>query len=96
MRLADNPPSRPRRHSIRRIRAMGLSNPLHIAILVVVLLLVFGHRPMARALGSTKNEFKAGLRSGPSAAPPTSAVDVRAQTPAAHGSAGGVPVERES
>jgi TatA/E family protein of Tat protein translocase len=78
---------------------MGLSNPLHIAILVVVLLLVFGHRripAMARALGSTKNEFKAGLRSGPSAAPPTSAVDVRAQTPAAHGSAGGVTVERES
>jgi TatA/E family protein of Tat protein translocase len=50
---------------------MGLSNPLHIAILVVVLFLVFGHRripAMARSLGSTKNEFKAGLGSGPESA----------------------------
>jgi TatA/E family protein of Tat protein translocase len=77
---------------------MGLSNPLHIAILVVVLFLVFGHRripAMARSLGSTKNEFKAGLRTGPAAAATTPVAQVAAQTPAVHGSAGGMPDEQE-
>jgi sec-independent protein translocase protein TatA len=43
---------------------MGLDNPLHIAILVVVLLLVFGARrlPMlGRSLGTGMREFKEGI-----------------------------------
>jgi sec-independent protein translocase protein TatA len=44
---------------------MGLDNPLHIAFLLVVLLLVFGARrlpEMGRSLGSGLREFKDGLR----------------------------------
>ncbi|HMD57724.1 MAG TPA: twin-arginine translocase TatA/TatE family subunit [Solirubrobacteraceae bacterium] len=40
---------------------MGLDNPLHIAFLVVILLLVFGARrlpEMGRSLGSGMREFK--------------------------------------
>jgi sec-independent protein translocase protein TatA len=40
---------------------MGLDNPLHIAFLVVILLLVFGARrlpEMGRSLGSGLREFK--------------------------------------
>jgi sec-independent protein translocase protein TatA len=40
---------------------MGLDNPLHIAFLLVVLLLVFGARrlpEMGRSLGSGLREFK--------------------------------------
>ncbi|MCW3034015.1 MAG: hypothetical protein QOK19_1208 [Solirubrobacteraceae bacterium] len=41
--------------------AMGLDNPLHIAFLVVILLLVFGARRLpeiGRSLGSGMREFK--------------------------------------
>jgi sec-independent protein translocase protein TatA len=43
---------------------MGLDNPLHIAFLVVILLLVFGARRLpeiGRSLGSGMREFKQGI-----------------------------------
>ncbi len=43
---------------------MGLDNPLHIAVLVVILLLVFGARRLpeiGRSLGSGMREFKQGV-----------------------------------
>jgi TatA/E family protein of Tat protein translocase len=43
---------------------MGLDNPLHIAFLVVILLLVFGARrlpELGRSLGSGMREFKQGI-----------------------------------
>ncbi len=43
---------------------MGLENPLHIAVLLVVLLLVFGARrlpALGRSLGSGMREFKGGI-----------------------------------
>jgi sec-independent protein translocase protein TatA len=45
----------------RRIVVMGLDNPLHIAFLVVILLLVFGAKRLpeiGRSLGSGMREFK--------------------------------------
>jgi sec-independent protein translocase protein TatA len=44
--------------------SMGLENPLHIAVLLVVLLLVFGARrlpELGRSLGSGMREFKHGI-----------------------------------
>jgi sec-independent protein translocase protein TatA len=44
--------------------AMGLDNPLHIAFLVVILLLVFGAKRLpeiGRSLGSGMREFKQGI-----------------------------------
>jgi sec-independent protein translocase protein TatA len=66
---------------------MGLDNPLHIAFLVVILLLVFGARRLpeiGRSLGSGMREFKQSitgdstpqqpaLGSGPQQAPPQTA-----------------------
>jgi sec-independent protein translocase protein TatA len=57
---------------------MGLDNPLHIAFLVVILLLVFGARRLpeiGRSLGSGLREFKQSINGEPStltlpAAPP--------------------------
>lgn len=43
---------------------MGLDNPLHIAFLVVILLLVFGAKrlpEMGRSLGSGMREFKSSV-----------------------------------
>lgn len=43
---------------------MGLENPLHVAVLLVVLLLVFGSRrlpELGRSLGSGMREFKDGI-----------------------------------
>jgi sec-independent protein translocase protein TatA len=43
---------------------MGLDNPLHIAFLVVILLLIFGAKrlpEMGRSLGSGMREFKGSL-----------------------------------
>jgi len=43
---------------------MGLDNPLHIAFLVLILLLVFGARrlpELGRSLGSGMREFKQGI-----------------------------------
>jgi sec-independent protein translocase protein TatA len=45
---------------------MGLDNPLHIAILALILLLVFGARrlpELGRSLGSGIKEFKGSLDS---------------------------------
>jgi sec-independent protein translocase protein TatA len=45
-------------------RCMGLENPIHIAVLLVVLLLVFGARRLpefGRSLGSGMREFKDGI-----------------------------------
>ena len=50
---------------------MGLDNPLHIAFLVVILLLVFGARRLpeiGRSLGSGMREFKQSI-TGESSAP---------------------------
>jgi len=46
---------------------MGLDNPLHIAFLLVVLLLVFGARRLpeiGRSLGSGMREFKQSIGGG--------------------------------
>jgi sec-independent protein translocase protein TatA len=48
---------------------MGLDNPLHIAFLVVILLLVFGARRLpeiGRSLGSGLREFKQSVTGEPS------------------------------
>ncbi|MGN6372440.1 MAG: twin-arginine translocase TatA/TatE family subunit [Solirubrobacteraceae bacterium] len=48
---------------------MGLDNPLHIAFLVVVLLLVFGARRLpeiGRSLGGGLREFKQSINGEPS------------------------------
>jgi sec-independent protein translocase protein TatA len=53
---------------------MGLDNPLHIAFLVVILLLVFGARRLpeiGRSLGSGMREFKDSVTG--EAKPPTQA-----------------------
>jgi sec-independent protein translocase protein TatA len=50
---------------------MGLDNPLHIAFLVVILLLVFGARRLpeiGRSIGSGMREFKQGISGESSAA----------------------------
>jgi len=55
---------------------MGLDNPLHIAILVVILLLVFGARRLpeiGRSLGSGMREFKEGITSSGDPAPKSDA-----------------------
>ncbi len=66
---------------------MGLDNPLHIVILVVVLLLVFGARRLpeiGRSLGSGMREFKDSI-SGESkpTLPPAEQPQPPAVTPAA-------------
>jgi len=46
---------------------MGLSNPLHIAILVLIVVLLFGARripELGRSLGSGIKEFKGSLEGG--------------------------------
>jgi sec-independent protein translocase protein TatA len=65
---------------------MGLDNPLHIAFLVVILLLVFGARRLpeiGRSLGSGMREFKDSI-SGESNKPPAlnEAPPAQAQQPA--------------
>jgi sec-independent protein translocase protein TatA len=54
---------------------MGLENPSHIAILVVVLLLVFGAKRLpeiGRSLGSGMREFKDSISGGSGDRPETS------------------------
>jgi len=61
---------------------MGLDNPLHIAFLVVILLLVFGARRLpeiGRSLGSGMREFK---QSVTGEAPPQQTTLPPAQQPA--------------
>jgi len=73
---------------------MGLDNPLHIAFLVVILLLIFGAKRLpeiGRSLGSGMREFKQSVtgesHSEPSALPPAQqpqqAQPEPVQTPAA-------------
>lgn len=53
---------------------MGLDNPLHIAFLVVILLLVFGARRLpeiGRSLGSGMREFKESISGESKPAQPT-------------------------
>ncbi|HEX4109887.1 MAG TPA: twin-arginine translocase TatA/TatE family subunit [Solirubrobacteraceae bacterium] len=53
---------------------MGLDNPLHIAFLVVVLLLIFGAKrlpEMGRALGEGMRGFKSGITGDEAKAQPT-------------------------
>jgi sec-independent protein translocase protein TatA len=64
---------------------MGLDNPLHIAFLVIILLLVFGAKrlpEMGRSLGSGMREFKDSI-SGESSQPTLSQTTQQpAQAPA--------------
>ena len=80
---------------------MGLDNPLHIAFLVVILLLVFGARRLpeiGRSLGSGMREFKDSI-SGSSESPgitasseqPPPAPPAATQAPAPAPSAGPAP-----
>ncbi|TMK97652.1 MAG: twin-arginine translocase TatA/TatE family subunit [Actinobacteria bacterium] len=53
---------------------MGLDNPLHIAVLVVILLLVFGAKRLpeiGRSLGSGMREFKQSITGESSSQQPT-------------------------
>ncbi len=64
---------------------MGLDNPLHIAFLVVILLLVFGARRLpeiGRSLGSGMREFKDSI-TGESNKPSQPALTQAAQAPPA-------------
>jgi sec-independent protein translocase protein TatA len=64
---------------------MGLDNPLHIAFLVVILLLVFGARRLpeiGRSLGSGMREFKDSI-TGESKQPAQPTLNQAAQPPAA-------------
>jgi sec-independent protein translocase protein TatA len=63
---------------------MGLDNPLHIAFLVVILLLVFGARRLpeiGRSLGSGMREFKDSI-SGESKQPAQPTPPALSQAPA--------------
>jgi sec-independent protein translocase protein TatA len=62
---------------------MGLDNPLHIAFLVVILLLVFGAKRLpeiGRSLGSGMREFKQSV-TGEAAAPQQPALTAGQQAP---------------
>jgi sec-independent protein translocase protein TatA len=57
---------------------MGLENPLHIAVLLVVLLLVFGAKRLpefGRSLGSGIREFKDGITGASTTAPESTGQD---------------------
>jgi sec-independent protein translocase protein TatA len=81
---------------------MGLDNPLHIAFLVVILLLVFGARRLpeiGRSLGSGMREFKdsiSGEDKQPSqpALPPQQAPQQQAPAPQAAEAFGTPPPEQ--
>ncbi len=63
---------------------MGLDNPLHIAFLVVILLLVFGAKrlpEMGRSLGSGMREFKTSV-TGETQQPQSTLTANAAQQPA--------------
>lgn len=64
---------------------MGLDNPLHIAFLVVILLLVFGARRLpeiGRSLGSGMREFKDSVSGQSEPAQPATQALPPAQAPA--------------
>jgi sec-independent protein translocase protein TatA len=65
---------------------MGLDNPLHIAFLVVILLLVFGARRLpeiGRSLGSGMREFKDSVTGEAKAQPTQAAIAPAPQQPPA-------------
>jgi sec-independent protein translocase protein TatA len=65
---------------------MGLDNPLHIAFLVLVLLLLFGAKRipgMARDLGTGMREFKEGILPGSSPPETAPVVGQQSQSPPA-------------
>jgi sec-independent protein translocase protein TatA len=65
---------------------MGLDNPLHIAFLLILLLLVFGAKrlpEMGRSLGSGMRGFKDTLSGEHTHEPHESVAAIPAQTPAA-------------
>jgi sec-independent protein translocase protein TatA len=71
---------------------MGLDNPLHIAFLVVILLLVFGAKRLpeiGRSLGSGMREFKDSIsgESKPAITPTTAQPPQQAPAPAQQGEA---------
>jgi sec-independent protein translocase protein TatA len=71
----------------RYTRSMGLDNPLHIVLLLIVLLLVFGARRLpeiGRSLGEGMRGFKDALSGEPhrEALPPSSAAPQPAPPPA--------------
>jgi sec-independent protein translocase protein TatA len=64
---------------------MGLDNPLHIAFLVVILLLVFGARrlpELGRSLGSGMREFKQAISGETQQQPTLTASQQQPQAPA--------------
>jgi sec-independent protein translocase protein TatA len=72
---------------LSRLKSMGLDNPVHIAFLVVILLLVFGAKRLpeiGRSLGSGMREFKDSI-SGEAKQPTLSPAD-RSQETLAYGS----------
>jgi sec-independent protein translocase protein TatA len=66
---------------------MGLDNPIHIAFLVVILLLVFGAKrlpEMGRSLGSGMRGFKDSLDGGAASAATTTPVPTAVVAQATH------------
>jgi sec-independent protein translocase protein TatA len=73
-------------------RCMGLENPLHIAVLLVVLLLVFGAKRLpefGRSLGSGMREFKDGIMGASTTAAESAGQDRTGQTRLPTDAAGG-------
>ena len=82
---------------------MGLDNPLHIAVLVVILLLVFGAKrlpELGRSLGSGMREFKDSITGSstpeqptlPAASQPAPPAQAQPQAPVAQPQAPPAPV----
>jgi sec-independent protein translocase protein TatA len=73
---------------------MGLDNPLHIAFLLILLLLVFGAKrlpEMGRSLGSGMRGFKDTLSGEQTHEPHESVAAIPAQAPAAPAASSTVP-----
>ena len=69
---------------------MGLDNPIHLAFLLIVLLLVFGARRLpeiGRSLGSGMRGFKDAISSESAAPPPGGQSAAQLAAPAEHSSA---------
>jgi len=76
---------------------MGLDNPLHIAFLVVILLLLFGAKRLpeiGRSLGSGMREFKQAVTGDGGATQPalTQAAQQQSETPVAQPAGAQAPV----
>jgi sec-independent protein translocase protein TatA len=73
---------------------MGLDNPLHIAFLLILLLLVFGAKrlpEMGRSLGSGMRGFKDTLSGEQTHEPHESVPEISARAPAVPAASGTVP-----